>query len=185
MAQATKLHSPVDVEKRKNLNVRSGDSVRVSIRIEEKGKTRLQEFEGLVLACKHGTEPGATITVRRTTGGVGVEKIFPLFSPVIEKIEVVRRARVRQANLYHVRRKAAKEVRRHIKNVRVVSETDMEQEGDTGTESGEETGVEEGSRDDVSSQDLAEEQTVNHDEVTDSPGTEEDKEESEKKEASA
>ena len=128
MSQATKVNSPVEVEKRKKLDIRAGDSVRVSVKIEEKGKTRTQEFEGIVLSRKHGNEPGATFTVRRSSGVIGVEKVFPLFSPVIEKIEIVKRAKVRQSNIYHIREKAAKKVRRHIKNVRNVSETDEDQE---------------------------------------------------------
>ena len=72
--------SPVDVEARKNLDLRSGDTVRVHQKIEEKGKYRIQVFEGLVLARKHGREAGGTFTVRRVSSGVGVEKIFPLYS---------------------------------------------------------------------------------------------------------
>ena len=136
MSQATKIHSTVDVEKRKKLGIRAGDTVRVSVKIEEKGKTRTQEFEGLVLARKHGNEPGATFTVRRTTGGVGVEKIFPLFSPVIEKITIVKRSKVRQANLYHIRKKATKEVRRYIRNIRNESqkEDEIEEKKETSLE---------------------------------------------------
>ncbi len=115
--------SPVNVQKRQEINIKAGDTVRVHIKIEEKGKTRIQIFEGLVLARKHGDEAGGTFTVRRVSGGIGVEKIFPIYSPFIEKIEVIKRAKVRQANLYHIRRKAAKEVRRQMKNVKIVSES--------------------------------------------------------------
>ena len=83
--------SPVDMAARKKLDLRPGDTVRVHQKIEEeKGKYRIQIFEGLVLARKHGTEPGATFTVRRVLSGIGVEKIFPLYSPMIEKIEVTK-----------------------------------------------------------------------------------------------
>jgi large subunit ribosomal protein L19 len=113
--------SPVDVEARKNLDIRPGDTVRVFQKIEEeKGKYRLQAFEGLVLARKHGTEPGATFTVRRVLSGVGVEKIFPLYSPMIEKIETVKRSRVRRAKLYYIREKVAREARRQLRRARVV-----------------------------------------------------------------
>ena len=71
--------SPVNMEHRKSLDIRPGDTVRV-VKIEEKGKTRLQAFEGLVLARKHGTENGATFTVRKMASGVGVERISALFS---------------------------------------------------------------------------------------------------------
>jgi len=104
--------SPVDVEERKNLGIKAGDTVRVWQKIEEKGKTRLQAFEGVVLAVKHGTEPGATFTVRKVSLGVGVEKIFPLYSPNIDKIEIIKRARVRRAKLYVVRDKVSRELRR-------------------------------------------------------------------------
>lgn len=104
--------SPVDVKERKELGVKSGDTVRVWQKIEEKGKTRLQAFEGVVLAVKHGTEAGATFTVRKVSLGVGVEKIFPLYSPNIDKIEILKRARVRRNKLYFVRDKVSKELRR-------------------------------------------------------------------------
>ncbi|MDP2648668.1 MAG: 50S ribosomal protein L19, partial [bacterium] len=81
--------SPIDMDARKKLDLKAGDTVRVFQKIEEKGKTRLQAFEGLVLARKHGREAGATFTVRRVSSGVGVEKIFPLYSPMIDRIEVV------------------------------------------------------------------------------------------------
>src|SRR5882757_9961312 len=96
-------HSPIDMEKRKTLDLRPGDTVRVHQKIVEKGKSRIQIFEGLVLARKHGTEAGATFTVRRVASGVGVEKVFPLYSPMVDKIEVIRRSRVRRAKLYFIR----------------------------------------------------------------------------------
>ena len=76
--------TPIDIASRKNLDMRTGDTVRVWQKIQEKGKTRLQSFEGIVLARKHGAEAGATFTVRRNTNGFGVEKIFPLYSPMID-----------------------------------------------------------------------------------------------------
>jgi len=112
--------SPVDIEKRRALDVRTGDTVRVTQKIPEKGKFRLQIFEGLVLACKHGKEAGGTFTVRRVLSGVGVEKIFPLYSPMIEKIEVVKRSRVRRAKLYYIREKVAREARRQLRRTRLM-----------------------------------------------------------------
>ena len=97
------IYSPINVESRKKIDIKPGDTVRVWLKIQEKGKTRLQVFEGLVIARKHGNEPGATFTVRKIASGVGVEKIFPLYSPVIDKIEIVRRAKVRRAKLYYLR----------------------------------------------------------------------------------
>ncbi len=113
--------SPVDMEARKNLDLRPGDTVRVFQKIEEKGKTRLQAFEGLVLARKHGTEAGGTFTVRRVSSGVGIEKIFPLYSPMIDKIEVVKRSRVRRAKLYFIREKVAREARRQLRRTRLMA----------------------------------------------------------------
>ncbi len=113
-------HSPVDIEERKNLDIRPGDTVRVHQKIEEKGKFRIQTFEGLVLARKHGTEAGGTFTVRRVASGVGVEKIFPLYSPMIDKVEVVKRARVRRAKLYFIREKVSREARRQLRRSKVV-----------------------------------------------------------------
>ena len=105
----------VNVEARKNLDMRSGDTVKVYQKIQEKGKTRLQVFEGLVLARKHGTEQGATFTVRRVSGGYGVEKIFPLYSPMIDKIEVIKRSKIGQSKLYHIRKTALKQISKRMK----------------------------------------------------------------------
>ncbi len=99
------------------LDIRPGTTVRVYQRIQEKGKTRLQVFEGMVIARKHHTEPGATFTVRKVASGIGMERIFPLYSPMIEKIEIVKRSKVRQAKLYYIRDKAKKEVRRRMKQL--------------------------------------------------------------------
>ena len=113
---ATKVISPVNVEFRKKLDIRPGDTVRVWQKIEEdKGKFRLQAFEGLVLARKHGREAGGTFTVRKVIDGVGVERIFPLYSPMIDEVEMVRRAKVRRAKLYFVREKATKEIRHQMR----------------------------------------------------------------------
>ena len=109
--------SPIEIETRKKLDVRPGDSVRVWQKIKEGDKTRLQAFEGLVLSRKHGTEPGATFTVRKVAEGVGVERIFPLYSPVLEKIEILRRGRVRRAKLYYIREKAQSDARRKMRQV--------------------------------------------------------------------
>lgn len=105
-----------DLANRKDLDIRTGDTVRVSVKIEEKGKTRIQMFEGLVIARKHGTEAGGTFTVRKVSHGVGVERIFPLYSPSIEKIEVIRRTRVRRSKLYFIREKVTRDIRRKMRN---------------------------------------------------------------------
>ncbi|HYF12875.1 MAG TPA: 50S ribosomal protein L19 [Candidatus Paceibacterota bacterium] len=125
--------SPVNMDERAKLGIRAGDTVRVWQNIVElkigkgadkKEKTtksaRRQAFEGMVLAVKHGTEPGATFTVRRVASGVGVERIFPLYSPAIDSIEVLRRTRTRRAKLYFIRRKAARDVKRAMRKARGV-----------------------------------------------------------------
>lgn len=112
--------SPVNIEQRRALDIRAGDTVRVTQKIPEKGKFRLQVFEGLILAKKHGKEAGGTFTVRKVLSGVGVEKIFPLYSPMIDKIEVVKRSRVRRAKLYYIRDKVAREARRMLRRSRIM-----------------------------------------------------------------
>ncbi|MFN3693306.1 MAG: 50S ribosomal protein L19 [Candidatus Paceibacteria bacterium] len=113
--------SPVQMADRKALGIKPGDTVKVHQKIVDKGKTRLQVFEGVVLARKHGNEPGATFTVRKVSSGVGVEKIFPLYTPLIEKIEIVKRAKVRRAKLYYIREKVAREIKRQMRRMSLVS----------------------------------------------------------------
>ncbi|MFA5744752.1 MAG: 50S ribosomal protein L19 [Candidatus Paceibacterota bacterium] len=128
-----KVITPVNTEGRAKLGLRAGDTVRVVQNIidikkgrgtDKKEKTiknsRKQVFEGLVLAVKHGTEAGASFTVRATLSGVGVEKSFPLYSPVIDSIEIVKRSNVRRAKLYFIREKAAKAVRRQLRGARML-----------------------------------------------------------------
>ena len=121
--------SPVKIEERKSLDLRSGDTVRVHQKITEKdktgkAKTRLQIFEGIVLARKHGAEAGATFTVRKVVDGIGVERIFPLYSPNIDKIEIIRRSNTRRSKLYFVREKAVKEMKKRMKMSMVKIGTD-------------------------------------------------------------
>ncbi len=106
--------SSVDIEARRGLDLRAGQTVRVWQKIKEKDKTRLQAFEGLLIARKHGGEAGGTFTIRKMSSGVGVEKIFPLYSPNIDKIEVLRSSKVRRSKLYYIRSKSAKEIRRKM-----------------------------------------------------------------------
>ena len=107
--------SNLDKTTRKAIDMRTGDTVRVHQKIQEKGKTRIQLFEGMILARKHGTEAGGTFTVRKSSNGFGVERIFPLYSPMIEKIEVVKRSKVRRAKLYFIKDKAVKEINKRLK----------------------------------------------------------------------
>lgn len=93
--------------------IKAGDTVRVYQKYKDKDKDKIKVFEGLVLARKHGNESGASITVRKISTGVGVEKIFPLHSPIIDKIEVIRTGKVRRAKLNYLR--DAKGKRAHLK----------------------------------------------------------------------
>jgi len=100
----TKLEKFINQQLKTNLpDIRPGDTVRISQKIREGDKERVQIFEGQVLARKHGKEAGATITVRKVMTGIGVEKIFPLNLPSIEKIEVIKSGRARRAKLYYLR----------------------------------------------------------------------------------
>lgn len=114
--------TPVDINSRKELDFKAGDTVRVQVKIQEKGKTRLQAFEGLVLARKHGREIGATFTVRKVASGVGVERIFPLYSPNIDKIEIIKKSKTRRSKLYFIRDKAVKEVKKRLKSITLSKE---------------------------------------------------------------
>ena len=87
-----------------------GDTVRVHVRIKEGDKERLQAYEGVVIARKHGGIR-ETITVRKTSFGIGVERIFPLHATIIDRIEVVKRGRVRRAKLYYLRKLRGKAAR--------------------------------------------------------------------------
>jgi len=98
-------------ELRKDLpDLRSGDTVKVHVKVKEGDKERVQIFEGMVIALK-GSGPSATMTVRKTSFGHGVERIFPLHTPTIEKIEVVRSHHVRRAKLYFMRERKGKAAR--------------------------------------------------------------------------
>ena len=81
---------------------RAGDTVRVHVRVVEGNKSRIQVFQGVVIA-RRGGGTRETFTVRKISGGIGVERVFPLHSPSIESIEVVRRGKVRRAKLYYLR----------------------------------------------------------------------------------
>lgn len=97
---------------------RAGDTVRVNVKVKEGDKERLQAFEGVVIARK-GAGVSATFTVRKISNGVGVERIFPVHSPMLESVSVVRRGRVRRAKLFYLRELTGKATRIKEKKVRV------------------------------------------------------------------
>ncbi len=89
----------------------AGDTVNVSVKITEGGKERIQHFQGVVLQRKNPNTNGETFTVRKLSNGVAVERIFPLISPSVASIEVIRRGKVRRARLYYLRTKVGKAAR--------------------------------------------------------------------------
>lgn len=92
-------------------DIRPGDTVKISQKIKEGDKERIQVFEGQVLARKHGRGISATITVRRIISGIGTEMVFPIHSPIIDKIEVLKKSKARRAKLYYLRKAKGKKAR--------------------------------------------------------------------------
>ena len=101
--------------KKHDVKIGPGDTVRVHVRITEGEKTRIQVFEGTVIRLREGG-PRSTFTVRKVSFGIGVERVFPLYSPWLEKIEVKSRHQVRRAKLYFLRERMGKKAR--LKEVR-------------------------------------------------------------------
>jgi large subunit ribosomal protein L19 len=107
----------VNAKKNKKIpDIAPGDTVRVSTKIVEGDKERIQVFQGVVIKMKRGGH-GASYTVRHVAFGIGVERTFPLNSPMVEKIEIVRQGKVRRSRLYYLRELSGKEARRKIKRV--------------------------------------------------------------------
>lgn len=119
MPVISKIISSIDTKERASLKFSAGDTVRVIQKVKEGDKVRLQAFEGLVIARRRGKEAGATFTLRKVSDGIGVERIFPLYSSAIEKIETVSRSRTRRAKLYYVRTKALKEIQKKLRRTRI------------------------------------------------------------------
>ena len=100
----SKLLEKFNKEQEKELpDLRPGDTIKVHQKIKEGNKERIQIFEGVVIAKKHGKGIPATITVRKVVSGIGVERIFPIHSPSLDKIEVVKHGKVKRAKLYYLR----------------------------------------------------------------------------------
>lgn len=108
----TKIENFVKSQLNKNLpDIRPGDTIKIHQKIQEGEKERIQVFEGVVIARKHGKGVSATITARKVIEGVGVERIFSIHSPLISKIEVVKSAKVRRAKLYYLREAKGKKLK--------------------------------------------------------------------------
>lgn len=103
LVEATQLKTDIP-------SFKAGDTLNVHVRVIEGDKERIQQFQGVVIG-RHGSGMSATFTVRKVSDGVGVERIFPLHSPRVSKIEVVKEGRVRRAKLYYIRKLAAKQIR--------------------------------------------------------------------------
>ena len=100
----------ISAREREAVDMRPGDTVRVHVKIVEGDKSRIQVFEGTVIRIKRGG-PRTTFTVRKISGGVGVERVFPLYGPQVAGVTVVRRGRVRRAKLYYLRGRTGKAAR--------------------------------------------------------------------------
>ena len=111
-------------------NIRPGQTVKVHQKIKDGEKTRTQIFEGIVIAHKHGLGTNGNITVRKISNGIGVERIFPLHSPSVEKFEIIKTAKVRRAKLYYLRDKTARETR---KKTKLIQQKPLTKESDTPT----------------------------------------------------
>jgi large subunit ribosomal protein L19 len=106
----------LEVRKKKMPDIQPGDTVRVSTKIVEGDKERIQVFQGVVIKIKRGGH-GASYTVRHVAFGIGVERTFPMTSPLVEKVAIVRQGKVRRSRLYYLRSLSGKEARRKIKRV--------------------------------------------------------------------
>ena len=122
------IESLIEVKPNPNIpDLAPGDTVKVSAKIVESGKERTQVFQGIVIRLRRGGV-GANFTVRHIAHGVGVERTFPLYSPLVEKVELVRHGKVRRAKLYYLRGLSGKAARIKEKRVAKQKKQDQEQE---------------------------------------------------------
>ena len=115
----------------------AGDTVTVSYKIKEGNKERIQNFRGVVIQIR-GREATKTFTVRKMSGNIGVERIFPIFSPAIDRIEITKKARARRSKLYYIRTKAVKDVRKKMRAITMQDENkedEVEAEAEVAVES--------------------------------------------------
>jgi len=118
---------------KKNLpEMRPGDTVRVYERVPEEKRKKSQVFEGILISRKHGKGINATFTVRATLGGVGVEKTYPLHSPLIEKIEIIKKGKARRAKLYYLREKSERKIRKKLRSKMVEKTKNLKEETKSG-----------------------------------------------------
>lgn len=116
---------------KKNIpDIRPGDTVRISFKITEGGKTRLQSYEGICIAKKHGNSLDGSFTLRKISGGIGVERTFPLHSPLITKIEKIKSRKTHRAKLYFIRDLVGKKAKkaRELKDYKMWEEAISEEE---------------------------------------------------------
>jgi len=99
-----------------------GDTIKIFEKVPGEGKKKSQTFEGILISQKHGRGINATFTLRAIIGNVGVEKTFPLHSPLIEKIKVIKKGKARRAKLYYLRAKAQRAIRKKLKSKRVIED---------------------------------------------------------------
>jgi large subunit ribosomal protein L19 len=112
MNEIIKELEAVQGERRNSLPAfKAGDTVNVHVKIKEGSKERIQQFQGTVIQRRHPNSSGETFTVRKVSNGIGIERIFPILSPNIDKIDVVRRGKVRRARLYYLKGKHGKAAR--------------------------------------------------------------------------
>jgi len=104
----TKLDTFNKIQLKNIPEIRPGYTVRIHQKVKEGNKERIQIYEGLVIAAKHGRGISGTITVRKISNGIGVERIFPLHSPAIKKIEIAKKSKVKRAKLYYMRKRSGK-----------------------------------------------------------------------------
>lgn len=112
MSELIKLVEAEYQEKRQSLpSFKAGDTINVHVKITEGNKERIQQFQGTVIQRKNVSTNGETFTVRKVSSGIGVERIFPIMSPSVEKVELVRQGSVRRARLYYLRGRKGKAAR--------------------------------------------------------------------------
>ena len=104
-----KIYQSVEQNLRKNIpDFKSGDKVKVGVKVIEGNRSRVQQFEGTVISISSGAGISKTFTVRKISNGIGVERIFPIHSPVIDEIKVIKKGKVRRAKLYYLRSRKGK-----------------------------------------------------------------------------